>query len=89
VLGDARHRFRYLENVAPHSAGSSCTIVSLGAAKGFIKMAEEPIQPRGQNLPAFILSLIAGLWMLGTGGMTGGLGMGGMMGGPAGGGYSQ
>jgi hypothetical protein len=52
-------------------------------------MAGEPIQPHGQNLPAFILSLIAGLWMLGTGGMMGGFGMGGMMRGPAGSGYSQ
>lgn len=46
-------------------------------------MAEQQIGPRG-SVAAFILSLIAGLWMLGMGGMMGGLRMGGMMGGESG-----
>lgn len=47
-------------------------------------MAEQHVEQRG-NMAAFILSLIAGLWMLGMGGMVGGFGMGHMMGGAHGG----
>lgn len=44
-------------------------------------MVEAQEQPRGQLAVAFVLSLLAGLWMLGMGGYMGGFGMGGMMGG--------
>jgi hypothetical protein len=44
-------------------------------------MAEERIQKTEQPTAAFVLSLLAGLWMLGAGGMMGGFGWGGMMGG--------
>ena len=44
-------------------------------------MPEEHIQKTEQPTAAFVLSLLAGLWMLGAGGMMGGFGWGGMMGG--------
>jgi hypothetical protein len=44
-------------------------------------MPEEQIQRTEQPTAAFVLSLLAGLWMLAAGGMTGGWGWGGMMGG--------
>ena len=45
-------------------------------------MPEEHIQRAEQPTAAFVLSLLAGLWMLGAGGMMGGWhGMGGWMGG--------
>jgi hypothetical protein len=44
-------------------------------------MPVEQIQKTEQPTSAFVLSLLAGLWMLGAGGMMGGFGWGGMMGG--------
>jgi hypothetical protein len=44
-------------------------------------MPEQQIQPTGQPTAAFVLSLLAGLWMLAAGAMMGGFGWGGMMGG--------
>ncbi len=44
-------------------------------------MSEAQIQRTEQPTAAFVLSLLAGLWMLGAGGMMGGFGWGGMMGG--------
>jgi|SRR5579872_2950054 len=44
-------------------------------------MSVEQIQRTEQPTVAFLLSLLAGLWMLGAGGMMGGFGWGGMMGG--------
>ncbi|HEV2522766.1 MAG TPA: hypothetical protein VGT24_10340 [Candidatus Acidoferrales bacterium] len=44
-------------------------------------MPEGQIQRTEQPTAAFVLSLLAGLWMLGAGGMMGGFGWGGMMGG--------
>ena len=44
-------------------------------------MSEEQIQRTEQPTAAFVLSLLAGLWMLAAGGMMGGFGWGGMMGG--------
>jgi len=44
-------------------------------------MPEEQIQRTEQPTAAFVLSLLAGLWMLAAGGMMGGFGWGGMMGG--------
>jgi len=51
------------------------------------------VQTNGKPVAAFVLSLIAGLWMLGAGGYMGGFGMGGfgmggMMGGMGSGGYA-
>lgn len=43
-------------------------------------MSGERVQPGGQPVAAFVLSLIAGIWMLSMGGYMGGFGMGGMMG---------
>src|ERR1019366_1593203 len=43
-------------------------------------MPEEQIQRTEQPTAAFVLSLLAGLWMLAAGGMMGGFGWGGMMG---------
>jgi hypothetical protein len=45
------------------------------------KMSDTQIQTTEQPTVAFVLSLLAGLWMLGAGGMMGGFGWGGMMGG--------
>ncbi len=42
-------------------------------------MPEAPIQRTEQPTAAFVLSLLAGLWMLAAGGMMGGFGWGGMM----------
>src|SRR5579864_2222054 len=42
-------------------------------------MREEQIQRIEQPTAAFVLSLLAGLWMLAFGGMMGGQGMGGWM----------
>jgi hypothetical protein len=44
-------------------------------------MSEGQIQRTEQATAAFVLSLLAGLWMLAAGGMMGGFGWGGMMGG--------
>ena len=44
-------------------------------------MPEERIQRTEQPTAAFVLSLLAGLWMLGAGSMMGGFGWGGMTGG--------
>ena len=44
-------------------------------------MSERQIQRTEQPTVAFVLSLLAGLWMLAAGGMMGGFGWGGMMGG--------
>jgi hypothetical protein len=44
-------------------------------------MSERPIQTTEKPTVAFVLSLLAGLWMLAAGGMMGGFGWGGMMGG--------
>ena len=44
-------------------------------------MAEGRIQTAEKPVAAFVLSLLAGLWMLAAGGMMSGFGMGGMMGG--------
>src|ERR1019366_3884085 len=44
-------------------------------------MQVEQIQKTEQPTAAFVLSLLAGFWMLGAGGMMGGFGWGGMMGG--------
>jgi hypothetical protein len=44
-------------------------------------MPEEQIQRTEQPTAAFVLSLLAGLWMLAAGSMMGGFGWGGMMGG--------
>ena len=44
-------------------------------------MSATQIQTTGQTTVAFVLSLLAGLWMLGAGSMMGGFGWGGMMGG--------
>jgi len=44
-------------------------------------MSETQIQKTEQPTMAFVLSLLAGLWMLSAGGMMGGFGGGGMMGG--------
>ena len=44
-------------------------------------MSERQVQRTEQPTAAFVLSLLAGLWMLATGGMMGGFGWGGMMGG--------
>ena len=44
-------------------------------------MSDTQIQTTGQTTVAFVLSLLAGLWMLGAGSMMGGFGWGGMMGG--------
>jgi hypothetical protein len=44
-------------------------------------MSEGQIQRTEQPTAAFVLSLLAGLWMLAAGGMMGGFGWGGMMGG--------
>ena len=44
-------------------------------------MPEAQIQRTEQPTAAFVLSLLAGLWMLAAGGMMGGFGWGGMMGG--------
>jgi hypothetical protein len=43
-------------------------------------MPEEQIQKTEQPTAAFVLSLLAGLWMLGAEGMMGGFGWGGVMG---------
>jgi hypothetical protein len=50
-------------------------------------MPEEQIQRTEQPTAAFVLSLLAGLWMLAAGGMMGGFGWGGMMGGQGMGGW--
>ena len=50
-------------------------------------MPEEQIQRTEQPAAAFVLSLLAGLWMLAAGGMMGGFGWGGMMGGQGMGGW--
>lgn len=42
---------------------------------------DEQVRPAGQPIAAFVLSLLAGLWMLAAGGMMGGVGWGRMMGG--------
>ena len=42
-------------------------------------MSNEQIQTTERATAAFVLSLLAGLWMLSAGGMMGGFGMGGMM----------
>ena len=47
-------------------------------------MPGEQIQTSEKPTAAFVLSLLAGLWMLGAGGMVGGFGFGGMMGGQGG-----
>jgi hypothetical protein len=44
-------------------------------------MPEQQTQRTEQPTVAFVLSLLAGLWMLAAGGMMGGFGWGGMMGG--------
>ena len=44
-------------------------------------MSERQIQRTEQPTVAFVLSLLAGLWMLAAGGMMGGFGWGGMTGG--------
>jgi hypothetical protein len=44
-------------------------------------MSETQMQRTEQPTVAFVLSLLAGLWMLAAGGMMGGIGSGGMMGG--------
>jgi hypothetical protein len=44
-------------------------------------MSNGQIQTTGKPTVAFVLSLLAGLWMLAAGGMMGGFGWGGMMGG--------
>ena len=44
-------------------------------------MSDAQIQTTKQPTAAFVLSLLAGLWMLAAGGMIGGSGWGGMMGG--------
>jgi hypothetical protein len=44
-------------------------------------MSDGQIQTTEQPTVAFVLSLLAGLWMLGAGSMMGGFGWGGMMGG--------
>jgi asparagine N-glycosylation enzyme membrane subunit Stt3 len=44
-------------------------------------MPDRQIQRDGQPTVAFVLSLLAGLWMLAAGSMMGGFGRGGMMGG--------
>jgi hypothetical protein len=44
-------------------------------------MSETQIQRTEQPTAAFVLSLLAGLWMLAAGGTMGGFGWGGMMGG--------
>ena len=44
-------------------------------------MSEGQIRRTEQPTAAFVLSLLAGLWMLAAGGMMGGFGWGGMMGG--------
>jgi hypothetical protein len=44
-------------------------------------MSEGQVQRTEQPTAAFVLSLLAGLWMLAAGGMMGGFGWGGMMGG--------
>ena len=48
-------------------------------------MAEVETQKNEKPTAAFVLSLLAGLWMLAAGGMMGGYGWGGMMGGGWGG----
>lgn len=47
-------------------------------------MSEGQIQTTEKPMAAFVLSLLAGLWMFGAGGMIGGFGRGGMMGGQGG-----
>ena len=42
-------------------------------------MSETQVHKTEQPTAAFVLSLLAGLWMLGAGGMMGGFGWGGMM----------
>jgi len=44
-------------------------------------MSEGQVRRTEQLTVAFVLSLLAGLWMLAAGGMMGGFGWGGMMGG--------
>jgi hypothetical protein len=44
-------------------------------------MSNGQIQTTGKPTVTFVLSLLAGLWMLAAGGMMGGFGRGGMMGG--------
>lgn len=44
-------------------------------------MSDGQIQTNEQPTVAFVLSLLAGLWMLGAGSMMGGFGWGGIMGG--------
>jgi hypothetical protein len=44
-------------------------------------MSDGQVQPTEQPTVAFVLSLLAGLWMLGVGSMMGSFGWGGMMGG--------
>ena len=44
-------------------------------------MSDGQVQTPEQPTLAFVLSLLAGLWMLGAGSMMGGFGWGGMMGG--------
>lgn len=51
-------------------------------------MPDTRVQTSGRPVAAFVLSLIAGLWMLSAGGYMGGFGMGGMMGGMGAGGYA-
>jgi hypothetical protein len=51
-------------------------------------MSDGQVQPSEQPTVAFVLSLLAGLWMLGMGGMMDGFGWG-MMGGGRGLGYGQ
>ncbi len=47
-------------------------------------MPDEQIQTSEQPTVAFVLSLLAGLWMLAAGSMMGGIGQGNMMGGSRG-----
>ena len=47
-------------------------------------MPGQQIQTIERPTAAFVLSLLAGLWILGAGGMGGGFGVGGMMGGQGG-----
>jgi hypothetical protein len=49
--------------------------------KEVLKMSNGQMQGTEKPTAAFVLSLLAGLWMLAAGGMMGGFGWGGMMGG--------
>ena len=76
----------YGHQSACHSVSSSRVVLPqmeknelVRANARFSMRQDEQAKPAGQPIAAFVLSLLAGLWMLAAGAMMGGFGMGGMM----------